>query len=255
MMVVVPSFAEGEQCDPPVVARIVPRLEALLAPHVRCRIDEPRRMQADGDAQKDAPQHPRPTAKRVKDDARRNQRHVVEAVDHPMHAIFHQIGRISSQRRFRMLLCCADQNPTDVRPPTAIARRMRIAFVIGVRVMYAMRGDPVDRTAFERQRATQREEIFERTRRLEPPVRQQSVIANADAQPARYPEQKEHHQETRPTPVKKRYHSAGVKDDHGDGSGPIKPRASPRLQRFGPSTSCNHARARLFPEGSCVLHS
>src|SRR5438552_2870053 len=39
VMVVVPAFASGEECDPPVVAGVVLGLEAALAPEVRRGVD------------------------------------------------------------------------------------------------------------------------------------------------------------------------------------------------------------------------
>ena len=59
-----------------------------------------------------------------------------------------------------VILRGAPQYPANVRPPTAVARRMRIAGAICVRMMYAMRYDPLNRTAFERERAADRQKIF-----------------------------------------------------------------------------------------------
>ena len=43
----------------------------------------------------------------------------------------------------------------------AFARRVRIAFLIGLLMMDAMRGHPEDRAALERQRAAEREEVLD----------------------------------------------------------------------------------------------
>ncbi len=55
-MVVVPAFAERKPRNPPIVARIVTGVEAAASPHVRGRVDEPRGVQTENDAQKYAPQ-------------------------------------------------------------------------------------------------------------------------------------------------------------------------------------------------------
>ena len=47
MVVVVPAFASGEKCDPPVVARVVAGLKAALAPEVRGGVDQPCGVQAE----------------------------------------------------------------------------------------------------------------------------------------------------------------------------------------------------------------
>ena len=56
----------------------------------------------------------------------------------------------------------AEEDPADVRPEAACARRVRIGVLVGMLMVDAMRGDPEDRPAFERQRAADGEEILER---------------------------------------------------------------------------------------------
>ena len=70
-------------------------------------------------------------------------------------------------------------------------RRMRIAFVIGMLVVNAVRGDPEDRSALKRERAADREEVLDPLRRLVAAVRQQAVIAHADAEAAGDPPQEQ----------------------------------------------------------------
>ena len=55
VMVVVPAFAEGEQCDEHVVAGIVARGEAAGAPQVRDGVYGPGGMQAEGKAHASGP--------------------------------------------------------------------------------------------------------------------------------------------------------------------------------------------------------
>ena len=57
VVVVVPTFAAGEQSDPPVVAGVVLGLEAALAPEVGGGVDEPGRMEAYGDAKEGSPKN------------------------------------------------------------------------------------------------------------------------------------------------------------------------------------------------------
>ena len=65
----------------------------------------------------------------------------------------------------------------------------RILGLVGVLVMLSMRRDPEDRSALERQRGTDRQEILKPPRRAEAAVRMQPVIAHADAEPDRHPVQ------------------------------------------------------------------
>ena len=84
----------------------------------------------------------------------------------------------------------AEQDPAHVRPEAAVARRVRIAVVVGVLVVDAVRRHPEDRPALERQRAADRQEVLEGLRRLVAAVRVQPVIAQADAEPDGHPVQR-----------------------------------------------------------------
>src|SRR6267142_2495594 len=64
---------------------------------------------------------------------------------------------------------------------------MRIAFLIRILMMHAMRGHPGNRPAFDRERAAGRQNIFDPFRSFVPAMRQQAVIAHADAETAAHP--------------------------------------------------------------------
>ena len=78
----------------------------------------------------------------------------------------------------------AHEDPAHVRPERAFARRVRIAFLIGLLMMDAMRRDPEDRTALERERAADREKVLNELGRLVAAMRQQPVIRHPDAEHA-----------------------------------------------------------------------
>src|SRR5262245_7406230 len=78
----------------------------------------------------------------------------------------------------------AGQDPAGMGPPGALARRMRIAFVIGMLVMDAMRGYPENGPPFERERATPRQDVLDPFVRLISTVGKQPVITHTDAQHA-----------------------------------------------------------------------
>ena len=60
-----------------------------------------------------------------------------------------------------MILRSTAQDPTDVRPPAAVARRVWVAVSIRVRMMNPMRGDPLNGSAFERQRSADDQEVLD----------------------------------------------------------------------------------------------
>ena len=62
---------------------------------------------------------------------------------------------------------------------------MRIAFVVGMRVMLAMNRDPANRVALQRERSEDGKEIFERLAQAHAAMRQHAVIAERHTQDAR----------------------------------------------------------------------
>src|ERR1043166_4484215 len=64
VMIVVPTFTECQQRYPPAIARVVTGFESRFSPQMCSRIDEPRRMQAQRNAEKHSPKHYTPTSKR-----------------------------------------------------------------------------------------------------------------------------------------------------------------------------------------------
>ena len=101
-----------------------------------------------------------------------------------------------------------------MRPEPAVVRRVRIAVVVGVLVVHAVRRDPENRPAFERQRAADGQEVLERLRRLVAAVRVQPVIAEADAEADRHPVQHERDEQVRPAEEEQRGHGEDVEHHH-----------------------------------------
>src|ERR1700733_14430968 len=73
------------------------------------------------------------------------------------------------------------QNPVDVCPPSAIVRRVRIAFVVAELMMNTMRGYPEDGAALKRECGAGGHRVFQPLRHFVSAVRQQAVIAHANA--------------------------------------------------------------------------
>ena len=101
-----------------------------------------------------------------------------------MDAIARQVRDVTSQHRRIVVHAVAAEDPTHVRPPRALTRRVRIAFAVGVLMMDAVRRHPEDRAAFERQRRAPRQDVLDRPVGLVAAVRQQPVVAHADAEHA-----------------------------------------------------------------------
>ena len=98
--------------------------------------------------------------------------------------VFQQIGREALIEFVVILAAVLRHHPLDVRPEAAVTRRVRIFVLIAIGVVLAMRGDPLQRRAFARHLAHEREEPTHRLRRGEAAVREQAVVAHADADAA-----------------------------------------------------------------------
>ena len=106
---------------------------------------------------------------------------------------------------------------------------MRVAFLVRILVMNAVRGYPEDRAAFQSERGADRQTIFEPLGSPIAAVRQQAVIAHADSQAARNPVKKERDEKRIPREEEQRRYGADVKQHHEGGSDPIDPAVAGRL--------------------------
>ena len=184
VVIVVPAFAEGDQGDPPVVPGIVAGVEAARAPHVRGGVDQPGGVQPEDDRAGKMPhRNSGKSADGAAGSGQDDDRHPVVVVQPDVEAVLRQIGSVLRHHPGVVVIGLAEQDPADVRPEGAIARRMRIARLVGLLMMDAMGGHPEDRPAFERQRAANGKEILEPHRDLIGPMGVQAMIAHADAEP------------------------------------------------------------------------
>ena len=164
VMVVVPAFAEREERHPPagfgnrpsVAKRRPPHMcVAELTSQVACRPTTTRRKIA----QFTSGQPPIASS----DEAEHRQRHPVIGRQPAVERVLAEVGRVARHARGVVVLRLAEDDPADVRPEPADARRVRVVRLVGVLMVQAVGGDPEDRSAFERQRAADRQEVFERT--------------------------------------------------------------------------------------------
>ena len=68
-----------------------------------------------------------------------------------------------------------------MRPPFAVAGRVRIAWLVGVLMMHAMHSDPVDRAALQSHSATDRHDILKPFRCGESAMSELAMIADGNA--------------------------------------------------------------------------
>ena len=99
----------------------------------------------------------------------------------PVHAVEQDSQRAGERvQNARQGVLAADV-PAVVRMPEAVARRMRIVGLVGVRVVEAVVSGPLDRRS--RREAQRHEQALEAFRQHRRTMRQHAVIADADRQP------------------------------------------------------------------------
>lgn len=233
MMVIVPAFAAGEDGDPPVVAGIIAGLKAALAPKMRCRVDEPGGMQTEGNAKEGSPEdHADASGKAMTgsgehcaedelEEASDGEWEPVVLRQPDVDRIAGKIGSVTAEERGFGVQGAAGENPAGVGPPGAIMRCVRVALVVRVLVMDAMRSHPEDRATLKGHRPAGGDEIFDPLGSSVAAMGKEAMIGHADA----YVDREEIHNsgygEVCPGKEEESSDSPNVEERHGDGGYPV----------------------------------
>ena len=208
-MVVVPALAERERGEPEDVGRVVLDREAARPEEVADRVDRPRDVVQGEDAHRTAPQRGGQRAgQRAVDQVAEPERHqqadedpqAERAVDDAHAAVLVEVARVA-----RVLGGAGDlEQPAHVRVPEAgdraldaaavAVRRVRVALLVGVRVVLAVVGHPRHHRALHGERAEDRERVLDRLEGLERAVREQPVEAERDPVAADHVHDQHHRQ-------------------------------------------------------------
>src|ERR1700722_12796524 len=135
--------------------------------------------------------------------------------------VFGQVWNISRQGGGVVMHRFASKDPTHVRPPFAVNRRMRVAVYVRKLVVDAVGGHPENWTAFERHGGAYGHEIFHPLGGLVAAVGQQAVVTHADAHAGGKPPEKHRHEERLPAKEKERSNRADMEDGHEGGRHPL----------------------------------
>src|SRR6185503_6301425 len=106
------------------------------------------------------------------------------------------------------------EHPSDVCPPAAIARSVWITRRICMRVVDAMRDNPVDWPTFERECAAECQKVLHYSRCLIATMSQESVKTHADAQAGANPPEHYRSHQRLPTEYKERGHCSNMQKSH-----------------------------------------
>jgi hypothetical protein len=145
----------------------------------------------------------------------------VIAVQPAIEGIRREIGRVLRHHGGVAVMRVAKHDPSHVRPEAAVTRRMRVAVLVGVLVVHAVRRHPEDGAPLERERAAHREEVLECFRCLVAAVRMQPVIPEADTKADGHPVQDEGDEDIGPREEEERGNGAHMEQRHEDGRDPV----------------------------------
>src|SRR5579864_5858150 len=146
VMIIVPAFAPTEDGDPPTVGGKIARFEAASSPGMRGGIDEPCEMQAGDGAREDSPEDEGKSADGEENHAEDADWNVVVFRDPDVKFIFREVGDVARECGRIVMHRFADENPAHMRPPLSVDGGMRVAFLVGVLMVDAVRGHPENRS-------------------------------------------------------------------------------------------------------------
>src|SRR5664279_4164825 len=151
---------------------------------VRRAIDRPGDVVGRHKAHENTANDPRPSAQRQQQEAKPDLPPNERLVEEDVKPVLGEIRSKPQLFRFRQAGVVVAVHPLHVRPKEPAIDVVRVAFTIRVRVMLAVRRDPIDRTALERKRSQNRYAVFERLYELEAAMCQKPVKAQRDAEGA-----------------------------------------------------------------------
>ena len=118
------------------------------------------------------------------------------------------------------MFCFSGEEPADVSPKAAVVGRVRVAFFVGVLMMHAMSGNPEDGSAFECECAADGEEVLEPSGSFVAAMREEAVVAHADAEASGDPPEKHGDEERLPMKHEERSDSTGMERNHDEEGDP-----------------------------------
>lgn len=178
---------------------------------MRDRVDDPCRVKSDDGTEEDPPEYEaKSTYSEQRDsDDQRCQKMVLCQPD--VKVVLRQIRGIAFEYCNILAQSGAKKDPTRMGPPLAIARRVRIAFLVGELMMLTMDGHPQERAAFQSRDAANREEVLKPFGCRVRAMGEQSVITNPESQAPCYPIQKERDEQRMPSEEEECHDCANVK--------------------------------------------
>src|SRR5271156_128635 len=151
-------------------------------------IDDPRGMKPNDGAEENTPKYQAKSTDSEQYSCENSHRRQMVFCEPDVNLVLSQIGDVALQCGNILAQRVPNQDPTRMRPPLAIARGVRITFLVGVLVMFTMNGHPQQRAALDRRHAANRKKVFKPLGCREGAMGEQPVITDAESQAPGHPE-------------------------------------------------------------------
>jgi len=188
-MVVVPPFAQAEQCDPPEIGGVIPGRVTPVAPQVGRAVDQPGCMIEQRGADKNPPNEPgqpyaAPGLAQREEQARKRQgQEDVAALEEAVYRHLGQVNDVTLVAGGVIKGRDVRHPPQQVRPPDTVPWAVGIALRVAVLMMNAVNRYPLQRPSLVGQGTQDRQDVFHELGRPETPVGEQPMVTHSQAEP------------------------------------------------------------------------
>ena len=213
VMIVVPALAERDEREDQRVAAGVRRAVAAAAEQVRQRVDEERAVIEEHGRQEEPDEEHAPPACRQQADGEHRRGHEVVPVQPHELGVLREVG----DRVGRRVVVLLAQNPADVGPPEAAARRVDVGRHVRVLVVMAVMPGPPQHALLRGRRTAERHDELHHAPELVRAVAEVAVVTRRDEEHAQGVEGHTHDDVAQLHPGPQRAEGREVHQDEGDG--------------------------------------
>lgn len=204
VVVIMPTFTEGQERNPPAVGGIIFGCVGTVAEFVSGAIDQPSAVVEENESEEDPPHHKGPTVAHEKISG--NEKEEAEnKLDMNKVLIAELIKGIvcNIAGKAGQFLPCFDlePHPIDMTPPESFFRTMMILIGVRVGVVMTVKANPLSRTTLAGEASAEDKNVLKPLGHLIASVRNQPVPTHCDSHTTREPVHKEGQTQARPGKV------------------------------------------------------
>src|SRR5579872_4960054 len=179
VVIVMPSLAQAEKADRPLIAALIGRIERPPSELVTHRVHGPGQMMGDEESDQAAPEKSTPPVDEIRNDETEHCPERERAADEDRGAVLQQVLGISLRLATRL----GAEHPANMRVEQALERAVRIPRLVGESVVLPVRRDPLQNGAFDSHGAESEQHEPDHRTTLEAAMRGKAMEADCDTEP------------------------------------------------------------------------